>query len=220
MASPPPPAPPLPSPPTHSLPRPPPTDALYNPDLNAAAGGARTTYTRFAATLDGCPAGSGPPGVAAFDADAFRLTRAEAALMDPHGRLLLEHAAEAVGDARAGGAPAAGGAGTGVYVGCMWATGAQRRRWGRVRVRLACVYRSAAAGLPHPLTLLTPPHPPAPPTHQPTEYVELLPHLGAPDTAAGASTGNTFPFMAGRVSYTYGFQASGAGDWAAEHVGS
>lgn len=102
----------------------PPIDALYNPDLNAAAGGARTTYVRFAATLDGCALSNG--GVAAFDADSFRLTRGEASLMDPHGRLLLEHTAEAVEDARGSGMDGVGGSGTGVYVGCMWATGATR----------------------------------------------------------------------------------------------
>lgn len=36
----------------------------------------------------------------------------------------------------------------------------------------------------------------------------MLPLLGASDTAAGASTGNTLPFMVGRVAYTFGFQAS------------
>lgn len=143
-------------------------DALYNPDQTAAAGGTQTIYTRFAATLDGIPGSSGC-GIAAFDADAFRLTRAEAAMMDPHGRLLLEHAAEAAADAagrlqgRAAAAPL--GAATGVYVGCMWSS----------------------------------------------EYVELLPALGAPDTGASVSTGNTFPFMAGRVSYTYGFQVGWEG---------
>lgn len=100
-------------------------DALYNPDMGAAAGGAHATYTRFTATLDGC--GSGP-GVASFDADVFRLTRAEATLMDPHGRLLLEQASEAVADAAGRQQPASfggfgGSAATGVYVGCMWSTG-------------------------------------------------------------------------------------------------
>jgi hypothetical protein len=117
-------------------------DASYDPDTNAAASGALTTYARFAATLDG--------GVAAFDAAAFRLTRAEAALMDPQGRLLLEQAAEAVQDARqrrrlpqevaaAAQHPlkiSSGGDGgevcsasTGVYVGCMWATGEELGLW-------------------------------------------------------------------------------------------
>lgn len=152
--------------------------------------------------------------------------------MDPHGRLLLEHTAEAVGDARAGGAQAAGDASTGVYVGCMWATGALQAGGAR-----ACVRASPAPGTALADALLGSsctrhlPHPPAPcrrsgsdacvhmrmhpslaPTLLSTEYVELLPHLGAPDTAAGASTGNTFPFMAGRVSYTYGFQVH---SWAA-----
>lgn len=50
------------------------------------------------------------------------------------------------------------------------------------------------------------------------EYVDMLPLLGVSDTAAGASTGNTLPFMVGRVSYTFGFQASPAGDTPAWHI--
>lgn len=97
-------------------------DALYSPDQGAAAAGALATYARFAATLDGSPAASS--SVAAFDADGFRLTRAEAAVMDPQGRLLLEHTAQAVADAQTLLLPHSTSA-TGVYVGCMWATGAQ-----------------------------------------------------------------------------------------------
>lgn len=65
-------------------------EPLYSPDSAAAAGGAGTLYTRFAATLGKAT------GIAAFDPEAFRLTRAEAALMDPHTRLLLEHTTEAM----------------------------------------------------------------------------------------------------------------------------
>lgn len=107
-----------------------PPDALYSPDQGVAAAGAFVTYARFAATLDGSAAGG---SVAAFDADSFRLTRAEAAVMDPQGRLLLEHTAEAFADARwrlqqqGFSSIDAGGSSTGVYVGCMWATGAPRR---------------------------------------------------------------------------------------------
>ena len=85
---------------------------MYNPDPNAAAGGAYATYVRFAATLDGGCSGA---GVAAFDAAGFRLTHAEASLMDPNTRLLLEHAAEAVADTGS-----AADMSTGVYLGCMW----------------------------------------------------------------------------------------------------
>lgn len=46
----------------------------------------------------------------------------------------------------------------------------------------------------------------SPPTPSSTEYVELLPQLGASDTAAAASTGNTLPFLAGRVAYALGLQ--------------
>ena len=97
-------------------------DVLFDPEQSAAAGGSRTIYTRFAATLAG--------GVAAFDAAAFRLVPGEAALMDPHARLLLEHSAEALADA--GARQPAGSAmqlhgsvasSTGVFVGCMWASG-------------------------------------------------------------------------------------------------
>lgn len=38
------------------------------------------------------------------------------------------------------------------------------------------------------------------------EYVELLPEWGISNTGAAVSTGNTFPFMVGRVAYTYNFQ--------------
>lgn len=98
----------------------------------AASAGARSVYTRFAGMLAGS-------AVAAFDAAAFRLTPGEAALMDPHARLLLEHVAEAAADARCRLPPvktvgsSAGGVGgsgpTGVYVGCMWATGESRQGW-------------------------------------------------------------------------------------------
>ena len=36
------------------------------------------------------------------------------------------------------------------------------------------------------------------------EYVSLLPQLGIQATAAAASTGNTAPFLVGRVSFTFG----------------
>lgn len=79
--------------------------------------------------------------MAAFDAGAFRLAPGEAALMDPHGRLLLEHAAEALADAggRQPSGPAAwrpGGSSTGVFVGCMWAHG--ECRWVLKRRRTHC----------------------------------------------------------------------------------
>lgn len=38
------------------------------------------------------------------------------------------------------------------------------------------------------------------------EYVSMLPELGLNDTSANASTGNTAPFLVGRVSYTFGFK--------------
>jgi len=103
-------------------------DALYSPDQGAAAAGASITYARFAATLDGSAAAG---SMAAFDADSFRLTKAEAAVMDPQGRLLLEHTAEAVADAQgrlvqhSGTAADMSASATGVYAGCMWATGRQ-----------------------------------------------------------------------------------------------
>ena len=136
-------------------------DAMYSPDLSAAAGGAQLSYARFAGTLDGS---DGDVRLPWFDADAFRLPRAEAAAMDPQVRLLLEHTGAAVADAQGRtpqqGPLVSGSDGTGAYVGCMWAT----------------------------------------------EYVELLPRLGALDTAANVTTGNTFPFMVGRLSFTFGFQ--------------
>ncbi len=46
------------------------------------AGGPGTAATRFGAFL---------AGVEAFDAAAFRLAGSEAAVLDPHARLLLEH---------------------------------------------------------------------------------------------------------------------------------
>ena len=36
------------------------------------------------------------------------------------------------------------------------------------------------------------------------EFVEVLPSLGLPQAAANASTGNTAPFLVGRISYTFG----------------
>ena len=36
------------------------------------------------------------------------------------------------------------------------------------------------------------------------EYVGMLPGLGLSDTSAAASTGNTAPFLVGRVSYSFG----------------
>ena len=36
------------------------------------------------------------------------------------------------------------------------------------------------------------------------EFVEVLPQLGLSATAANSSTGNTFPFLVGRLSYTFG----------------
>jgi len=116
-----------------------PADALYTPDAAAAAGGKHATYARFASSLEGGPgASAGTTGIAAFDADSFRLTRVEASLMDPHARLLLERTTEAVADARgrlhqpaaAGDSNSAvGGASTGVYVGCMWSTGEHHSCW-------------------------------------------------------------------------------------------
>jgi hypothetical protein len=96
-------------------------DALYSPDQGAAAGGQLSCYARFAATLDGgCGEGA---SLAAFDAGAFRLTAAEAAQMDPQARLLLETAAGAFADATGRLETSPVDARTGVYVGCMWATG-------------------------------------------------------------------------------------------------
>ena len=133
-------------------------DAVYNPDQNAAAGGSRTMYVRFAATLDGIGGSTSASGsrVAAFDADAFRLTRTEGALMDPHARLLLGHSAEAVADARGrllpgglaavGSVDAIGGSSTGVYVGCMWSTGeAARKRAAAGCLPAACSGATQAA---------------------------------------------------------------------------
>jgi acyl transferase domain-containing protein len=54
------------------------------------------------------------PGVADFDAPAFGVSGAEAALMDPQQRLLLELAAEALGGGRGAGAALAR---CGVFVG-------------------------------------------------------------------------------------------------------
>ena len=36
------------------------------------------------------------------------------------------------------------------------------------------------------------------------EYASVLPQLGLPDTSAAASTGNTAPFLVGRLSYSFG----------------
>lgn len=36
------------------------------------------------------------------------------------------------------------------------------------------------------------------------EFVDVLPQLGLSATAANSSTGNTFPFLVGRLSYTFG----------------
>ena len=38
------------------------------------------------------------------------------------------------------------------------------------------------------------------------EYVGSLPDLGLSDVSANASTGNTSPFLVGRVSYTFGLR--------------
>lgn len=107
-------------------------DSLYSPDSQAAAVGAHSCYTRFAATLDGLPLGDGSSGgVAAFDAAAFRIPAAEAALLDPHTRHLLQHAAAALADGRgraAARSPPISGS-TGVFVGCMWGTGTLRSKY-------------------------------------------------------------------------------------------
>ena len=40
------------------------------------------------------------------------------------------------------------------------------------------------------------------------EFVEVLPQLGLLPAAANSSTGNTAPFLVGRVSYTFGLQVT------------
>jgi acyl transferase domain-containing protein len=59
-------------------------------------------------------------GVDMFDADCFRVSRAEAVALDPQIRVLLEVTAEGLADAgpRCFGADAA--SRTGTYVGCMF----------------------------------------------------------------------------------------------------
>jgi acyl carrier protein len=120
-------------------------DRAFDPDMSKASGGSAAMYCSFAAVLE--------QGVDAFDADAFRLTQNEAAVMDPHTRLLLEHVHGAVADGGRADRAAGVGTRTGVYVGCMW----------------------------------------------PSENVDLLTELGIASTVAAVSTGNTFPFMVGRV---------------------
>jgi len=94
--------------------------------------------------------------VAALAVAASRVPPAGESRMAPHGRLLLEHVAEA-----AGGSAALPVSSVGVFVGCMWAA----------------------------------------------EYVdEVLPSLGASPAAPAAITGNTFPFIAGRVAYVFGWR--------------
>lgn len=39
-----------------------------------------------------------------------------------------------------------------------------------------------------------------------SEYLEVLVAAGSSDSSAAASTGNTAPFLVGRVSYTFGFR--------------
>ena len=39
-----------------------------------------------------------------------------------------------------------------------------------------------------------------------SEYLEVLAAAGSSDSSAAASTGNTAPFLVGRVSYTFGFR--------------
>ncbi|BDA51455.1 probable oleandomycin polyketide synthase, modules 5 and 6 [Coccomyxa sp. Obi] len=119
----------------------------WDADFHYTQQGAKSgTYARFGAYC---------ADVAAFDAAYFRLPASEALALDPHTRLLLILAQEALVDA----VSSIGTAGkTGVYVGCMW-------------------------------------------SH---EYLEVLPRLGVSDISAAASTGNTFPFMVGRVSFTFG----------------
>ena len=80
-------------------------DALYS-----SSGGVGRVSTRFAAYVH---------DVFAFDPEAFGLSVAEAALMDPQQRVLLETTVDAF--AHAGVAtPALVGSPTGVYVGCIW----------------------------------------------------------------------------------------------------
>ena len=54
------------------------TDGLFDPQ----SGQVKKVYTRFAAYLS---------QLEDFDAEAFRLSRAEALPLDPHARFLLEH---------------------------------------------------------------------------------------------------------------------------------
>lgn len=100
-------------------------DSLYDPDQGAGVGGPQTACTRFAATLE--------DGIADFDAASFRVAPSEAAVMDPHTRLLLEHTAETLADAHKlrpkmqGSRPSDVVQSTtiGVFVGCMWSGGTQ-----------------------------------------------------------------------------------------------
>ena len=63
-----------------------------------------TSYVRFGAFL---------PDVTAFDAEAFKVARNEAAVMDPQHRLLQEATAQAFSDARTtGSAQTTGGCST------------------------------------------------------------------------------------------------------------
>lgn len=87
-------------------------DGAYHPTVGQSG----TTYCRIATLL---PEGD----LAQFDPEIFKLTSTEAALMDPHGRMLLELTAEATMEAQAGGTGLHGSsANVGTYVGCMWAT--------------------------------------------------------------------------------------------------
>lgn len=193
-------------------------DALYSPDSQAAGGGAHACYTRFAGTLDGLPCDGGG-GVAAFDAAAFRIPAAEAALLDPHTRQLLQHAAAALADARGRAAAApgclpeiggsssvaasgpSGGGSTGVFVGCMWGAGECQPASSCLLLRLDLT--SPVSSLVSFAAALSQPSAPRCPNlasvpffetrcadaSPAAEFVELLPALGASDTAAAATTG-------------------------------
>jgi acyl transferase domain-containing protein/NADPH:quinone reductase-like Zn-dependent oxidoreductase/acyl carrier protein len=124
-------------------------DSIYHPHAgsSAAARAGDQVITRFGTFL---------PKVHCFDAAAFGLSPAEAQLMDPQQRRLLQQMAAATTSAGHSLKQLLGQA-VGVYVGCIW-----------------------------------------------LEYAELLGQYGTMRSSQ-LVTGNGLAFMAGRLSYTFGF---------------
>ena len=195
------------------------TDWLFDP-----LGMPGSIATRFGAFLT---------GMESFDADAFQLAGAEAAALDPHARLLLEytqvlpskrssdspcallaedwdikHLGQPLQELLARDAPGeATGRSVGVYVGCMWAADFVNtlpklaRLCCLISSQLQCPESSRRCMLyPQAKTVLLRCSPVmAVLSCSSPEHAQ-----GLSDTASGASTGNTAPFLVGRVSYTFG----------------